>query len=216
MKLTQKVLNLLFPPRCAACDAIMDAEHAGFCATCVVSLTPLHNAVADEVINGLRVLAPDAYGAALADALVRMKHTGRPEIVGLLAKRISARWPTTPRRDAVLVPVPLHILDLRARGYNQAALLAAHLARAWGAPICDVLRRTRRSGGQRGRAPSDRQATVAGAFSLRRGAVKRLAGRPVILVDDVVTTGATALETARVLRNGGAKVAAVVAAARVL
>ena len=216
MKLTEKVLGLLFPHRCAACDAFMDAEHAGFCATCAVSLTPLHNAIADELVSGLRILAPDAYGAALADALVRMKHTGRPETAGLLARRITARWPTTPRRGAVLVPVPLHVLDLRARGYNQAALLAAHLARAWGTPIRDVLRRARRSGSQRGRDPSDRRATVAGAFTLRRGAVKRLADQPVILVDDVVTTGATALETARVLRDGGAEVAAAVAVARAL
>ena len=216
MNLTQRVLDLLFPCRCAACDAIMDAEHTGFCAICEVSLTPLHNAIADEVLSGLRVLAPDAYGAALADALVRMKHMGRPETAGVLARRITARWPTTPRRGAVLVPVPLHVLDLRARGYNQAALLAAHLARAWGTPISDVLRRARRSGSQRGRDPSERRGTVAGAFTLRRGAIKRLADRPVILVDDVVTTGATALETARVLRDGGAEVAAVVAAARTL
>lgn len=194
----------------------MDVEHGGFCATCAVSLTPLHDATADEVINGLRVLAPDTYGAALADALVRMKHAGRPETAGLLARRITARWPTTPRRGAVLVPVPLHVLDLRTRGYNQAALLAAHLARAWGSPVRDVLRRTRRSGSQRGRDPSERRATVAGAFSLRRGAVKRLAGQPVILVDDVVTTGATALEATRVLRSSGALVVAAIAAARVL
>jgi len=181
-----------------------------------VSLTRLHDTAADSQGGGLRILAPDAYGAALADAIVRMKHAGRAEIAPLLAARIAARWPDPPIPDAALVPVPLHPRDLRARGYNQAALLAGHLARTWGLPFRDILRRVRRSGGQGGRDPAGRRDAVAGAFTLRGGATRRLEGRPVLLVDDVVTTGATVREAARTIRAGGIRVAGVVAAARAL
>lgn len=209
------LLDVLFPPRCAACGAPGPGP-GGFCAPCAVSLTPLHDTAADTRTGGLRILATDAYGAALADAIVRMKHAGRPETARILAGRISARWPHLPIEGAALVPVPLHPRDLRGRGYNQAALLAGHLARAWHAPLRDLLRRTCRSGGQGGRDPAGRRDAVEGAFALRRNAPRRLGDRPVLLVDDVVTTGATAREVARVLRGGGVHVAAVIAAARAL
>lgn len=208
-------LDVLFPPRCAACDD--DAPHAdGFCAPCGLSLLPLHDTAAEDTIGRLRVLAPDAYGAALADAIVRMKHGGRPETARLLATRVAARWPAPPVSDALLVPVPLHPGDLRARGYNQAALLCHHLRKAWALPVRDVLRRVARSGSQRGRDPAGRRAAVEGAFAVRRGGRRRVGGRPVILVDDVITTGATLREVARVLRAAGITVAAAVAAARAL
>ncbi|MFH1532253.1 MAG: double zinc ribbon domain-containing protein [Pseudomonadota bacterium] len=212
----EHLLNVLFPPRCAACDQPLAGAAGGFCAICAVSLTPLHATAADDSLRGLRVLAPDSYGAALADAIVRMKHAGRSETARILAARIAARWAAPPMAGAALVPVPLHLRDLRSRGYNQAALLAGHLGRSWGLPVRDVLRRTRRSGGQGGRDPAGRRAAVEGAFALRRGALRRLDGRPVLLVDDVLTTGATAQEVARVLRAGGIRVAAVIAAARAL
>jgi predicted amidophosphoribosyltransferase len=215
MKIFTAVFDVLFPPRCAACDAASPGPE-GFCLPCAVSLTPLHDTAADGTAGGLRMLAPDAYGAALADAIVRMKHGGRPETARLLAARVTARWPMAPVPGATLVPVPLHRRDLRGRGYNQAALLAGHIGRAWGLPVRDVLRRGRRSGGQGGRDPVGRRGAVAGAFSLRRSGLSRLGGRPVILVDDVITTGATAREAARVLRAAGARVAGAVAAARVI
>ncbi len=215
MKTFATILDVLFPQRCAACDG-PDPGSEGFCFPCAVSLTPLHDTAADAVDRGLRILAPDAYGAALADAIVRMKHAGRPETARLLAGRITARWPAPPIPGAALVPVPLHPRDQRARGYNQAALLAGHLAGAWDLPVRDVLRRTRRSGGQGGRDPAGRQAAVAGAFAVRSRALQRLGGRPVLLVDDVVTTGATARETARVLRAAGVRLAGAVVVARVI
>jgi ComF family protein len=209
------IFDVLFPPRCAACDAVAPVT-GGFCASCAVSLLPLHDTAADATAGGLRILAPDAYGAALADAIVRMKHAGRPETARLLAARMAARWPAPPVPDAVLVPVPLHPRDLQARGYNQAALLAHHLRGAWRRPVRDVLRRVRRSGSQRDRDPAGRRAAVQGAFVARGSAGRRLGGHPVILVDDVVTTGATIREAARALRDEGLRVSTAIAAARVL
>ncbi len=215
MNLVNPILDVLFPPRCAACDGPAPGPE-GFCAPCAVSLTPLHDTAADTRDRRLRILATDAYGAALADAIVRMKHAARPETARLLAARIIARWPAPPVREAALVPIPLHPRDLRARCYNQAALLAAQLARAWGLPLRDALRRTHRSGGQGGRDPAGRRAAVAGAFAVRPRMLQRIGDRPVLLVDDVVTTGATAREAARILRSAGARVEAMVAAARAL
>ncbi len=215
MKL-EDILDAFFPLRCSACDTLTGPGGAAFCEICAVSLTPLHETATDSVEGGLRVMATDAYGAALADAIVRLKHAGRPEIARILAARIATRWPTSPVANAVLVPVPLHSRDLRTRGYNQAGLLAGHLARAWGLPVRDVLRRIRRTGGQGGRDPAGRRAAVEGAFALRRRATTCLDGRTVLLVDDVLTTGATAREAARTLRAGGIRVAAVVTAARAL
>jgi ComF family protein len=215
MSFAENLLGILYPPRCIACDASRPGP-GGFCATCAISLTPLHDTAADAPAGGVRVLSTDAYGAALADAIVRMKHVGRPEIAKLLAARIAARWPAPPVSPAVLVPVPLHLRDLRVRGYNQAALLAGHLAGSWRLPYRDVMLRIRRSGSQRGRSPMGRREAVDGAFGIRRGALSRLGGKPVILIDDVVTTGATIRETARLLRAEGAMVAAAVVAARAL
>ena len=210
------IISALFPLRCAACDALIDHKAGAFCEICALSLTPLHDTTADVKVGTLRALAPDAYGAALADAIVRLKHGGRAETARVLAARISSRWPSPPVERAILVPIPLHALDLRARGYNQAALIAGRLARSWNTPVLDILRRTRRTGGQGGRDPAGRRAAVENAFELRRRGCRRAGDRPVLLVDDVLTTGATAREATRVLRRGGIEVAAIVAAAKAL
>ncbi|MBM4373098.1 MAG: ComF family protein [Deltaproteobacteria bacterium] len=213
----RSLLDVLFPRRCAACDVLLGSVEEGFCGPCAGSLTPLHPASLREVPPGLEgLVAADAYGAALADAVVRLKHAARPEIARLLAARLLARWPVAPVRDAVLVPVPLHPLDLRRRGYNQAALLAAPLARAWALPLAQVLRRVRRTGGQRGRDAAERRDAVRGVFAISPRDAPVVANRPVLLVDDVLTTGATAGEAARTLRAAGVGPVILVAAARVL
>jgi len=104
-------------------------------------------------------------------------------------------------QPALVVPVPLGPRRARARGYNQAALLAAALARQAAAPLSDHAVRRRDTAPQVGHGVAQRRANLAGAFAWR-GAP--LAGRPVWLVDDVVTTGATMEAAATALQQAGA------------
>ena len=169
------------------------------------------------------------YGAALADAIVAMKHRGRRDLAARLARllveplaRVLAHGDFG-RQDAI-VPVPLHPRKLRRRGFNQALELgraALRLLRggpdgnaAARIPVLErtLLRRTRdtRELGHLG--PIARLQEVAGAFAVADAV--RLRGRRVLLIDDVFTTGATLNECAGVLRASGAREVRVVALAR--
>ena len=100
----------------------------------------------------------------------------------------------------VLAPAPMHRHRLRERGYNQSLLLAAVIAESTGSPVADVLIRTRSTATQVGLSQSERQSNVAGAFAARG----RLDGLSVMLIDDVVTTGATLTNCATACRSAGA------------
>lgn len=116
-------------------------------------------------------------------------------------------WPPDVLSErAALVPVPLAAVKERARGYNQAALLAAALGQAWELPVWrDVIERTRATPSQTRLTPGERLANVHRAFSLKDGAEARIRGRHLLLVDDVLTTGATLNACATVLFEAGAR-----------
>jgi len=131
---------------------------------------------------------------------------------GLGDRRIDAAEPW------VFVPVPLHARKRRERGFNQAEEIARLAGMATGHPMFPALRRTRYTESQAGLTRQQRLANLEGAFALRRPGSwtrRRLAGRPVLLVDDVFTTGSTVQECARVLKSeGGAQKVIVVTVAR--
>jgi ComF family protein len=115
----------------------------------------------------------------------------------------------------VLVPVPLHPRRLRERGFNQSALVVEALARRAGRPAClDALVRRLDTVPQAGLTAAARRRNVRGAFAVRRRAA--VAGRTVTLVDDVLTTGATALACARPLTEAGAVEVRLLTVARVV
>jgi ComF family protein len=111
-----------------------------------------------------------------------------------------ASWDFVPD---LIVPVPLAPGRRRERGFNQAALLAERLGRAFSIPISEALSRTRSTVAQVGLTAAQRRRNVEGAFALRRGAV--VAGQRLLLIDDVATTGATLDACARALLEAGAK-----------
>ncbi len=154
-----------------------------------------------------------------ADDLVHaLKYEGWRELAVYMATSMAAL--VAPEvfelRRALVVPVATTPQTLRHRGYNQAALLAQHLARARGWPLFEALQRVRTSASQTVLAPGQRRSNVRGAFGPAPGGSRRVAGRDVVLVDDVLTTGATASEAALTCGEMGAASVTVVAFARAL
>jgi len=222
--------EVLFPEKCPACDAITGGR-LGMCESCATSLYPLGGAcprcaLPQEGVGVIcrrcvklpppfsRVVAPWRYGGELAVALRRLKFGGpggggRLELARPLASLLRAVWP--PDGD-VVAPVPLHPRRLRARGFGQAQVLAEAARALFGGPPVDAtaLIRVRATEEQARLKRPARRANVAGAFL----AAPRVAGRRVIVVDDVVTTGATVAACARALRAAGAADVTVVAPAR--
>ena len=157
----------------------------------------------------LSVLAGGLYGGPLAEAIQALKYGGRPAVARPLGAWLAARAAIP--RGAAIVAVPLARRRRLDRGYDQAALLAGHLA--WRRPCptpSGALRRTRETPSQVGRNRGARARNVAGAFAAGRA----VTGKEIWLVDDVVTTGATADAAARALLAAGANGVRVVALAR--
>ena len=189
------VLDLVFAPACAGCDALL-AEPLPFCRTCAASIDP-----APERPGA--AAAPWLYGGELATALRRLKFDGRREVARAMAPLIGPALAGAAAGCDLLIPVPLHRARLRQRRYNQTALLLRHTRRFTALPV-DVLslRRTRATLPQTGLDRAARQKNVDGAFAVVRPG--RIAGRSILLCDDVVTTGATLAAASAALRAAGA------------
>jgi predicted amidophosphoribosyltransferase len=155
------------------------------------------------------VRAGALFGGPVADAVHALKYGGRPDAAGPLGRWLAGRVELP--RGARVAWVPLGPGRRTARGYDQAMILAAALAREAGLPLQrGALRRVRETPPQVGRDRAARARNVAGAFA----ASPSVAGRDVVLVDDVVTTGATAEAAVAALAAAGARSVVVVALAR--
>jgi ComF family protein len=233
--LARRSLDLVFPPR--ALDGQASAAAGGLPAETWARIHFLDGPVCDgcgapfayDQGEGARCVAclarPRAFAAARAaclyddaarEPILKLKHADRPDLAGLFALWIGrAARELIAEADAV-APVPLHPLRLLKRRYNQAAEIARPLARREGlAYLPDVLVRRRATETQAGKSGSGRRRNVAGAFEVparRRGLVE---GRRVLLIDDVMTTGATAEGCARALKAAGAARVDVAVVARV-
>jgi ComF family protein len=199
--LGQRVLAaILAPPRCGACDVLLAELGQPFCTPCASTVLPLRS-------HDPRTTAAFAYVGAVARALGRLKSERRVELgrpLGdLLWSAIEARAASL--SQAVVVPVPLHPTRLAQRGFNQSGLLATRIARRLGAPLWpSALTRTRDTPPQATLAREARLANVRGAFLARQP--EHVAGRAVLLVDDVWTSGATLDACSHALLEAGAKV----------
>jgi ComF family protein len=196
--------------RCVRCQArLSDALPAGSrCAECRQRAPPFARLVA---------LGDWRSDAGLREAVLAFKHGGRVDLAWPLAVELAARvgaLETGGLAGSVLVPVPLHPLRRLERGYDQAARLARALAAEGSAELARALRRVRWTPPQGSALGRSRQANVRTAFALRRSQVAALHAREVWLVDDVVTSGATARACARLLRRAGARRVGVLCLAR--
>lgn len=228
-----RLIGLALPPRCPGCGAITPDDHR-FCLACWQSLdflgddgcarcgTPIALAtpgaqcgacLADPPpLDGAR--AAVAYGPIARHVVMRLKYGGRPghaETIGRLMARL-----IPDDGQAVLVPVPLHRWRIWRRGYNQSALIARAVARPRGlAVLPDALVRQKHTPVLRGLGRRARARAVRGAFAVDPARRAEIAGREVILIDDVHTTGATANACAAALKRSGARAVRLVCWARV-
>ncbi len=231
------IVDFIYPPRCPSCGASV-GQQGGLCPTCWDDLVipsepccatcqrpfgangpvagslcapcladpPLHDGIA----------AGTLYTDTARTLVLAFKHGRRIALAPLLARMIAARLPAAdPER--LIVPVPLHRVRLGQRGYNQAALLGAQLARAGhGRLAVDALRRTRPTPSLGGLGRRARARALSGAIALEAKWTGRVSGADVILVDDVLTSGATTDVCLRILKRAGARSVIVACFSRVL
>jgi ComF family protein len=139
--------------------------------------------------------------------LIQLFKYGRiPTLAAPLGRLLARALPREQNFD-VIVPMPLHWRKRWQRGFNQAALLAREIGRRTHVPVLPALRRVRNTASQAGLTSAKRRQNVSGAFQAARRAQQRawLDGRSVLLIDDVMTTGATAASCARALKRAGAR-----------
>ena len=212
---------LLAPPICWGCEGPARRGEP-LCRGCRASL---HRLAPEPVwLSGVRVWAPVAYSGP-ARRLVRALKFGRARgVADAMAAQIVANGPRELLAGVTLVPVPLHPRRLRSRGYNQAAAIAEAVARRAGLEVADCLARTGPALTQVGRDRVERRAGPAGEIRVRAGPAQRrprqappsAVPRRVLLVDDVVTTGATLAACRASLVASGAVELGAVAFARTL
>ncbi len=204
----ERVLDFLFTPRCVGCQR----EGSYLCGPCLDGARPLDVAYnPDTAMAGALPAEPGALEGVVScfvmegttrEAVHHLKYRGLRAIAQVMGTLMAERA----RRSGVVadtvVPVPLHRKRLRERGYNQAELLARHVANGLDLPAdAEAAQRVSHGTPQaRSSGVDDRWAAVQGAFE----AARRLDGRRVLLVDDVYTTGATLETCGRALKDAGA------------
>lgn len=233
----QQALDLILPPRCFSCGVSV-ATQGQLCATCWNGLNFITDPQCEccglpfeyEHLEGLRCGScqsrPPAYEQARAafhyddgsrSLILSFKHGDRTATAKALAQWMNRAVAPIIEDDMLIVPVPLHRWRLLKRRYNQSALLAQQIARDFECayePL--LLYRKKATASQGGLSASARRANVKQAFALYEKAKDRLMGRSVLLVDDVLTTGATVEACADILKKAGARHVKVVTAARVV
>ncbi len=224
-------LDLLFPPACPLCSSSFSSGwQEPFCRACLAGFKPLPPAhcprCALPFASGRsahlcghcsrkappfdRVYTAGLYQETLRRAIHAFKYNQAVSLDRPLGKMLNRALPEPMAVDLIL-PVPIHSLRLRQRSYNQALLLARELGRCRRVPVNhQLLLRTRPAAPQQGLSARQREQNLRGVFAVS----ENLSGKRLLLVDDVMTTGATARECAKLLRKAGAERVEVAVVAR--
>jgi len=213
-----RALDLALPAVCPGCGA----EGPPLCARCRVSVearvalaagAPLGLAEGPPApLLQLEWCAP--FSGVTRRALHALKYTGERRLARPLGEIVAARWAGAGGGGEVLVPVPVHPARRRERGYDQAELIAAEASAHLSLPWLPAVARVRATAPQYRLDRRRRAANVADAFAVRPDAVRVISGRWVVLVDDVVTTGATLTASANALLSAGAAAVSAITVAR--
>ncbi len=224
-RITEAALDALLPPQCLSCRTPVDRQ-GSLCATCWSEIdfitdplcaacgTPFEYDAGTGALCAACIAEPPVYARARAalryddrtrSLVLGFKHGDRTERAATFAGWMVRAGAALIADADLIAPVPLHRLRLAARRYNQSAMLANAAGRASGVSIVpDLLVRTRATPSQAGRNRRARADNVRGAFAIRPGRTDRLAGKRVLVVDDVLTSGATLGACAKALLRGGA------------
>ena len=225
------ILDFALPPRCAGCGVVVQDVHS-FCADCWGQIDflgetgcgvcglPLEATEAKTCGICLakppriaRTRAAVAYGDLTRGLAIRLKYGRKVAVARTMARYMGPL--VANEDDPVLIPVPLHRSRLWIRGFNQSALVARELSRRLKLRIEPLaLKRVKRTPALKGMSASQRRKTVSGAFMVRDKVA--VAGKTVILIDDVLTTGSTAEACARTLQRAGAARVELITWARVV
>ncbi len=236
MRGLQTMVRLVYPPRCPSCGGMVETDF-GLCGACwrdtpfvsglVCDLCgvplPGQSQEAEHCDECLSVPRPWQHGRAAMlyrdtgrKLVLMLKHGDRHDIAAAAARWMAGRVRPLLAADAVAVPVPLHLRRHLGRRFNQSALLAGALARETGIGFCpDALIRLRHTPSLDGKGRDDRFATLDSAIGVAPRRAAMLAGRPVLIVDDVMTSGATLSAAAGACHAAGAKEVCVCVLARV-
>lgn len=228
--------DFLYPPRCPLCGDAIEAQ-SGLCADCWSGLAipgepacascqrPLGDtSLADSLCAPCMAEPPRHAGIAAAtlyndtsrQLVLRFKHGGRIALASMMARQMLSRLGELPGQ-ALLVPVPLHRWRIWRRGYNQAALLAQEIGKLAQREVeVDALQRVKQTPTLGGLGHKAREKALSGAIIINSARKAALEGRPIILVDDVLTSGATTDACTRVLLRAGAQSVRIACFARVL
>ena len=232
------LLDAVLPHRCLGCAEMINGD-ASLCAACWRQLTligppicrhcgyPLPQVVAADPLCGECAAQPPVYDRARAalryddgsrGVILRFKHADRTDIVQTFGRLMTQAGQELFDESDLIVPVPLHRWRLLQRGYNQAAMLAHTLRRATGiAMVPDAIQRTLATVSQQGLSGDQRLRNItSSAFRLHPWHRSKIADKRVLLIDDVLTTGATITACTRVLRAGGAHSVNILTLARVV
>ena len=200
------LLDLLFPPKCVFCGKLLRSGEREVCAACGRDLPWLTGAAGEQRCEFVSLaVSPLRYEGAVRESIHRCKFSGRQGyagaygklVAGCVREHLSGRW-------NLITWVPLSPGRRKERGYDQAFLLASAAALELGDVAVETLRKSRNNPAQSGiRDEAARRANVLGAYEIVDPELIR--GRRVLLLDDVITTGSTVSECARVLRTFGAE-----------
>jgi len=230
------VLRAVYPPQCLTCEAPV-TEEGTLCPACWPGVPFIHGLACDKcgaALPGesagavvcddcLSIARPWGQGRAVLNyaggarrLVLGLKYGDRHDVVAPAGRWLARAARPLLRADSVIAPVPLHWWRLFRRRYNQAALLAGAVAVETGAPhLPDLLIRRRATGNQDGRTRADRFANLQGAIVVRAARAARIEGRHVLLIDDVMTSGATLAAATEACFAAGADAVDVLALARV-
>lgn len=207
-------LDLLFPKRCVGCKSV----GSYLCTKCAKKLAPVYTlvclacdrpAIGGITHPGCRTrYAPDGYSTAytfatpVKELIHELKYKGVSDIANLCATMLAVIVPNNViERKPVVIPVPLHKVKWRQRGFNQSELLAKRLAKTIQLPLnTTVLQRITQTKSQAKLSRHERKENVKNAFAC----ASRLSGKSVLLIDDTVTTGSTIIACANALKRAGA------------